>query len=98
MKMTAFVHPIDTREHPTCPSGWRWAVHLGSGPPDDMTSCLNAGWAADKHSAIMLADSHSVIGVLALRSTKIQASYEIVELSGDPIPAAYDRLPLRIVS
>lgn len=92
MIIIAVAHPIDVASHPSCPAGWRWAVHLGHDFAD-MSSCLNAGWEPSEHLARLAAEQAAVCAhKVAILFTA--AGYESVVLDHDPVPAAADHLPL----
>jgi hypothetical protein len=90
MIVTVFVHEIDTGAHASVPSGWRWAVHLGSNP-SDMRSCLNAGWCPSAGEAGMEGEMVGVAVAKALRLAGVNAQYAAVcRLDSDPCPAGLD--------
>jgi hypothetical protein len=85
-----FVHPIDAQAHPSSP-GWRWAVHVHGGPPEDLNCCANAGWAPDRDGAISEGDRQGATAARVLKMHGIDARYDVpLELDHDPIPAGCD--------
>lgn len=90
--LTCLVHPIDAEAHPTSP-GWRWAVMVGDGPPDNLDRCANAGWAPDARSAELEGDQNGATATRAMQILGLPAQYRgVVHLDRDPIPAGADRL------
>lgn len=91
--LKVFVHPINTEAHPTIPPGFRWAVMLGDGPPDDLAMCLNAHYAPTREVAELEGDRNLATAVRALQMLRHPARYGgVVHLDADPIPAGSDRL------
>jgi hypothetical protein len=89
--LSVLVHPINTAAHPTIPPGYRWALMVGGGPPDDLSRCANAGWAPSKQAATAEGDQNGASATKALRIAGLDAAYRgVVELDTDPIPAGAD--------
>lgn len=88
-----FVHPVNIEAHPTLPPGWRWAVTLGDGPPDDLNWCINAHWAPTREIAELEGDRNLATAVRALQMLNQPARYGgVVVLDTDPLQAGADRL------
>jgi len=91
--VTLVVHPIDVEAHPTVPDGWRWAVMAGAGTPPAATRfCCNAGWCPTLDEALVEGEMVAAAAVKALRLFGIGATYSLLRLDRDPIPAGEDRL------
>jgi hypothetical protein len=90
--ITLVVHPIDTDAHTTVSPGWRWAVMVGRSRPDDLDGCANAGWCPTESEACLEGETTAVTVVKALRMLGIPATYSLLKLGHDPIPAGADRL------
>lgn len=93
MLIVALAHPIDVTAHPTCPVGWRWAVHIGTDYAD-IGSCLNAGWEPSEYQARLAAEQAAVCAHKVALRFDPSAGFESVVLSHDPVPSAADDLPL----
>lgn len=91
--VTVVVHPIDTEAHPSVPPGWRWAVMAGAGTsPANVALCANAGWEPTEGEARLTGETVGVAAAKALRLHGIPATYGVLALDHDPIPAGGDRL------
>jgi len=88
------VHPCDTEKHPTYPSGYRWAVMVGGVQPHELEYCANAGHEVREDMALAMGESHGAAACKALRMLGVQATYSVLRLDHDPIPAEADNLPL----
>jgi hypothetical protein len=91
-EVTLVVHPIDTAAHPTVPPGWRWAVQVGGGRPDDVERCAQAGWTPTETQAWEAGEPCAVAAVQACRTFGIPAGYRRLRLLRDPIPAGRDQV------
>jgi len=96
-EVTVFVHPISCDVHPTYPPGFRWAVHIGGGPPDDLDRCAIAGHQYKVRMARMVGESHGAAACRALRLMGIAATYRVSVLGWDPIPAEADHRQLVVI-
>jgi hypothetical protein len=91
--LTVVVHPIDTAAHPTNPPGYRWALMLGDGPPEQLDRCANAHWAPTRAEAETEGDRNGASAARVLQMLGQSARYGGVQhLDHDPIPAGADRL------
>lgn len=94
--VTVVVHPIDQRQHPTYPPGWRWAVMVGGRPPADLDFCVNAGHATTESEAAVLGEMNGASATKALRLLGVPARYGVLKLGHDPIPTEADERPIGI--
>lgn len=87
MQVTVFVHPVDATRHPDWGDGWRWAVHLGDGPPGDLSRCANAGHEPSLNNAKWMGDRCGATLAHGFRLAGILARYsEPIVLDHDPTP------------
>lgn len=91
-EITLVVHPIDTTAHPTVPPGWRWAVQVGGGRPDDVERCAQAGWTPTEAEAWAHGEPVAVAAVQACRTFSVPVSFRRLRLLRDPIPPGGDRI------
>lgn len=91
-RITVYVHRIDVGKHPTWGTGYRWAVHGGGIPPNDILGCLHAG----KEGTLMLAkaagEACGVTAAKALRMFGVPAEILLEILDHDPLSATEDRV------
>jgi hypothetical protein len=87
------VHQINTLVHPTIPPGFRWAVHVGTAW-DDMTSCLNAGWAPNAAEAAITGEGAAVCAVKVARILGHDLTIASTMLDHDPIRAGNDLIQI----
>ena len=86
------IHPIDTVRHPSVPPGWRWAVHIGGGPPSDVARVANAGWCPDEASARLEGEQNAATATIAAQIFGVPATYRLLVLAVDPITPGHDRV------
>lgn len=85
MLIAVAVHPIDVNAHPSVPSGYRWAVHVG----DDFTNldprwCLNAGWEPTVQTAAIAGEAAAVCAARVARRLGQPAEVRTFHLLTDP--------------
>lgn len=95
-EVTVVVHPVDTTAHPTYPQGWRWAVQVGGGRPDDLDRCAGAGHADTETEASVIGEQAGSTAVKALRMLGVPVRYGVLRLGYDPIPPEADHRPLAV--
>lgn len=95
--ITTYIHPVDTTIHPTYPSGYRWAIHLGDDGPTNINRCIQAGHSTTMAEAEVARDSHAAAVCVAVTMFGIGVRLEHETLTSDPIPAEADALPLKVV-
>lgn len=93
-EVTVVVHPIDTDVHPSCQDGWRWAVQVGGGRPDNLGRCCGAGHCTTESEASVMGELAGSTATKALRLLGVPARYAYLRLGYDPIPAEADDRPM----
>lgn len=86
------VHPIDTSRHPSIPPGWRWAVHVGGGPPSDVARVANAGWCPTQPAARAEGEQNAATATVTAQIFGVPATYRLLLLAEDPVPTGHDRV------
>lgn len=95
-EVAVVVHPVDRAVHPTYPDGWRWAVQVGGGPPNDLDRCVGAGHCLSETAASAAGEEVGSAVTKALRTFGVQVRYSYQRLGWDPIPAEADERPIGI--
>lgn len=96
--VVVWIHPINLVEHPTYRPGYRWAVHVGGGPPSDLQRCCNAGSAPTLQEAHLTGEAHGATACKAMRAYGIPARFVVQEIGWDPIPASADHVPREVMT
>lgn len=92
--ITVVVHPIDTKVHPTYPTGFRWAVMVGGRALVDLDFCVNAGHGSGLQDALIVGEMNGASATKALRLLGVPARYNVLQLDYDPMPAEVDSRPI----
>ncbi len=90
--VTVFIHEFDTEMHPTVPPGWRWAVHIGSGVPGDVTYCANAGWVPSEKEAMAEGEQAASTASATAKILGTETTLRVIRLDHDPILPGADRV------